>query len=51
MMKESYVGLVNESLETNWDLKAFSDYEGGTYSFAEVASHIHYLHQLYQKCE
>ena len=50
MMKESYVGLVNESLETNWDLKAFSDYEGGTYSFAEVASHIHYLHQLYQKC-
>ncbi len=50
MMKESYIGLVNDSLRSNWNLKAFSDYEGNGYTYAEVASHIHYLHQFYRDC-
>lgn len=49
MMKESYVAMAKESMLANWDHTAFTDYGGISYSFAEVANHIYYLHHLYKK--
>lgn len=49
MMKESYVAMAKESMMANWDHTAFSDYNGISYTYAEVANHIYYLHNLYKR--
>lgn len=50
MMQESYVQMVKDSLGGNPDRTAFANYEGGSYTFAEVATHIYHLHRFYENC-
>lgn len=49
MMKESYVAMAKESMMANWDHIAFTDYGGNSYTYADVANHIYYLHNLYKR--
>lgn len=49
MMKESYVAMAKESMLANWDHTAFTDYGGKSFTYAEVANHIYYLHNLFKK--
>jgi long-chain acyl-CoA synthetase len=40
--------LYTDSFRKNWDGAAFSDYEGGNYTFSEIAENIKSLHLFYQ---
>jgi long-chain acyl-CoA synthetase len=41
--------LFSASLKQNWALPAFSDYQGKTYTYEEVAGKICYLHKLFRE--
>lgn len=49
MINENFVETIRESIEKNWDLPAFSDYEGAAYSYGKVAEKILWLHHIFQK--
>ncbi len=40
--------IYTDSFHKNWDLVAFSDYQGNDYTFSEVAKNIKSLHLFYQ---
>lgn len=40
--------LYNDAFHNNWDNTAFSDYEGKSYTFSEIATNIKSLHLFYQ---
>ena len=42
------IRLYRESLLQNWDLSMFSDYDGASYRYGEVAQMIHQLHLFFQ---
>ena len=37
---------IEKSIKENWDQPAFSDYQGKTYTYQEVAQQIHRLHKI-----
>lgn len=41
--------LFSHTLRYNWSLSAFSDYEGSTYAYSEVAKHIDLHHQFFKE--
>lgn len=41
--------MIHESIKNHWDLPAFSDYEGESRSYGEVAEKIAWLHHIFQK--
>jgi long-chain acyl-CoA synthetase len=43
-MENRYLGLIEKSIQDHWDLPAFSDYEGQTYHFKDVARRIEKYH-------
>ncbi|TDO02754.1 long-chain acyl-CoA synthetase [Sunxiuqinia elliptica] len=45
---ESLIKLYQESLLQNWDLPLFSDYDGISYKYGEVAQKIHQIHLFYK---
>jgi len=49
MLKENFVNYLEQGILNNWDFKALSDYNGETFTYAEIAGHVTYLHQLFQK--
>ena len=49
MIKENLVAYFNEAIKNNFDLPALSDYNGGTYSYKEVAEHIQKFHILFEQ--
>jgi long-chain acyl-CoA synthetase len=49
IMENRFLGIVEESIKTNWDLAAFSDYKGETYYYRDVARHIERLHILFEQ--
>jgi long-chain acyl-CoA synthetase len=44
----SLSGLYKKAILENWDLLAFSDYDGGDFKYSDVASIIQSLHLFYQ---
>ncbi|MCP5108758.1 MAG: long-chain fatty acid--CoA ligase, partial [bacterium] len=50
MLKENFVETIQESIKNNWDLPAFSDYEGtAALTYGDVAQKILWLHYVFQK--
>jgi long-chain acyl-CoA synthetase len=47
MIEKPFITLMSESFEKNWDLPAFSDYNGETVSYKEAGEYIYWLHALY----
>jgi len=49
MVKYNYVKeFVEKPIRTHWELNALSDFKGETFTYADVARKIYYLHKLYQ---
>ena len=44
----NFVGLIAESLKSNWDLDALTDYQGVTLQYKDVARKIEKLHILFE---
>ncbi len=49
MIKENLVEMFENSIKTNWEKMAFSDFKEKTMTFAEVGDRVAYLHQLFKK--
>ena len=49
MIKETLISYIKDSIQKNWETKCFSDYQGGSYSFQEVAEQIARLHIAFEK--
>jgi long-chain acyl-CoA synthetase len=47
MLEKSFVSYLEDSFKKNWDFKALSDYQGESFHYYEVASHIRHFHQLF----
>ncbi len=48
MMKINYIKeYIEKSIQENWDQPAFTDYQGKTLSYQEVAQQIHRLHKIF----
>lgn len=43
-MENRFLGLIETSIKTHWDLPAFSDYDGHTYHYKDVARRIEKFH-------
>jgi len=50
MLKENYTQFVWDSILENWDRTAFTNYESGSYTYADCGRIIYYLHKLFGKC-
>jgi len=49
MVKYNYVKeFVEKPIRKHWELNSLSDFKGETFTYADVARKIHYLHKLYQ---
>ena len=48
MIEKPFILTMSESFEKNWDLPAFSDYNGDTVSYKEAGEYIYWLHQLFK---
>lgn len=47
MVEYNYVKeFVEKSIKTNWNQPALSDYQGGTYTYGDVAKQIHRIHNI-----
>lgn len=49
MLKENFVEMIHESMQKNWDLPAFSDYEGSPLTYGQVAEKVLWLHYIFEK--
>ena len=45
---KDFISLIAESIKTNWDLDALTDYEGSTLQYKDVARKIEKLHILFE---
>jgi len=43
------IQLYEDAFRENWDFPMFSDYEGVSYSYSEVAEHIEHLHLFFKR--
>ncbi len=48
MLKENLVSYFEKSIVDNWDLPAFSDYKGSSYSYGQVGIQIKKMHILFK---
>ena len=46
----SFIQLIEQSIKTNWDLDALTDYKGATLQYHDVARKIEKLHILFENC-
>src|SRR4030042_2467023 len=51
MTQQNFVKTYEESIRSNWDYPAFTDYQADTYSYAEVASLIYHIHGIFRSLE
>ncbi|MFO7756127.1 MAG: AMP-binding protein [Bacteroidales bacterium] len=49
MIKERFVGYVEDSIRKNWDIEALSNYQGSAYSYKDIAISMIKLHLLFEK--
>ncbi len=49
MIKERFVGYVEDSIRKNWDIEALSNYEGSAYSYKDIAVSMIKLQLLFEK--
>lgn len=47
-MENTLIGLIENSIKEHWDLKAFTDFNGETLQYKDVARKIAKIHLLYQ---
>lgn len=50
MIDEKLIPYLVNSMQTYWDLPAFTDYPGPALKYSDVARRISWLHQLYRSC-
>src|SRR5665647_496813 len=50
MLKENYTRFIWNSILENWDRTAFTNYDSGSYTYAEVGRSIYYMQKLFGKC-
>lgn len=48
-MEERFLGLIEDAVKEYWNLPAFSDYKGATYSYRDFAEHIEKIHILLEQ--
>jgi long-chain acyl-CoA synthetase len=48
-MEKRFLGIVESSIKTHWELPGFSDYKGKTFYYKDVARQIAYLHILLEQ--
>ncbi len=49
MLKETFVSFLENGIINNWEQNALSDYNGETFTYADVAGHIVYFHQQFKR--
>ncbi|MCP4291482.1 MAG: long-chain fatty acid--CoA ligase [bacterium] len=49
MLKENFVATIEKALQTHWDVPCFSNLNGPSMSYGQVASSINRLHHLFEK--
>lgn len=49
-MEESFLKYIEDSIKTNWDRPALTDFKGPTSSYKDVARKIEKLHLLFEHC-
>ena len=49
-MEESFLQYIEESIKSNWDRPALTDFKGATSSYKDVARKIEKLHLLFEHC-
>ena len=49
-MEESFLKYIEESIKTNWNRPALTDFKGATSSYKDVARKIEKLHLLFEQC-
>jgi long-chain acyl-CoA synthetase len=50
MLQDNFTKFVKDSLISNWDRTAFTNYESNSLTYGEVALYIKQFHALYEKC-
>ncbi len=48
-MENRFLGLIEESLKTHWELPALTDYQGETFYYKDIAAEIYQLHILLEQ--
>jgi len=51
MAQKNFVKIYEESIRSNWDYPAFTDYQADTYTYADVASLIYHIHGIFKSFE
>jgi long-chain acyl-CoA synthetase len=49
MEREKLIGLYEESFRKNWEIQAFTDYQGITYTYGEAAQIIRQIHSYFKE--
>ena len=49
MLEKSFVSYLEEGITNNWNQNALSDYQGETFSYAQIAGHVHYFHSFFKE--
>lgn len=49
-MEESFLKYIEDSVKTNWEMPALTDFKGATKSYKDVARKIEKLHLLFEHC-
>jgi long-chain acyl-CoA synthetase len=49
MLKDCFVSYLEKGIMNNWALNALSDYNGDTFTYAEVAGHVNYFHRFFKE--
>jgi long-chain acyl-CoA synthetase len=48
MLKETLTQYLEDSIRSNWDNKALSDYKGDSLNYSDIANIMHRMHKFYQ---
>ena len=49
MIKENFIQFIESSIKNNWDTSAFSDYNGDSYTYSDVAIRIARIHLAFKQ--
>ncbi|MFC2137058.1 AMP-binding protein [Bacteroidota bacterium] len=49
MLDINFIDLIESSIKENWEINGFTDIDGETYTFKEIAQKIAHIHEIYVK--